>query len=174
MRYYTIQVKTRAELKFMRFYKALYPGKPLALYFPRKEIPLRKLGVMRTAVSAVLPGYIFIELDGDVSITEYYWELRRTPGFFRFLVSNRDIRPLAGTELELVLYLLKAAGPVAGISKVSFDENSRIVVREGPLKGFEGRIIKVDKRKGRARVQLDLYNESHWIDLAFQVIAGSS
>ncbi|MDR1211350.1 MAG: antiterminator LoaP [Spirochaetaceae bacterium] len=174
MRYYTIQVKTRSELKFMRFYRVLYHNKPLNLYFPRKEIPQRRLGVMTNKVRAVLPGYIFIELPEENSIAEYYWELRRTPGFFRFLVSNRDIQPLAGKELEMVLYLLKAVGPVAGISKASFDENSRIVVLEGPLKGFEGRIIKVDKRKGRARVQLDLYNESHWIDLAFQTIARSS
>ncbi|MDR0389157.1 MAG: antiterminator LoaP [Spirochaetaceae bacterium] len=173
MRYYTIQVKTRSELKFMRFYRAMYQDKPLPLYFPQKEIPQRRRGVLCTRRRAVLPGYIFIELMEEDSIKNYYWELRRTPGFFRFLVSNRDIRPLEGRELEAVLYLLKAVGPVAGISRVGFDENSRIVVLEGPLKGFEGRIIKVDKRKGRARVQLDLYNESHWIDLAFEVIGRS-
>jgi transcriptional antiterminator NusG len=174
MHYYTIQVKTRSELKFMRLYKTLYRDKPLPLYFPRKEVPQRKLGVKRAKISAMLPGYIFIELAEDDSIKNYYWELRRIPGFFRFLVSNSDIRPLEGKELELVLYLMKNVGPVAGVSKAIFDENSRIVVLEGPLKGFEGKIIKVDKRKGRARVRLDLYNESHWIDLAFDVIARSA
>jgi transcriptional antiterminator NusG len=170
MRYYTIQVKTGSELKFMRFYTAAYHDKPLCLYFPRKEVPQRKLGVTRNKISAVLPGYLFIELTEDDSIKDYYWELRETPGFFRFLVSNSDIRPLEGKELEMVLYLLKKAGPVAGVSKAVFDENARIVILEGPLMGFEGSIIKVDKRKGRARVRLDLYDESHWIDLAFEVI----
>jgi transcriptional antiterminator NusG len=170
IRYYTIQVKTGFEKRFMRFYGALYPEKPLALHFLQKELPRRKLGIIRKKTSALLPGYIFVELMENRSIREYYWELRRTPNFFRFLVSNRDIRPLAGNELDVIRYLLERTSPVAGISRVKFDENSRIMVLEGPLKGFEGRIIKVDKRKGRARVQLDLYSESHWIDLAFEVI----
>jgi transcriptional antiterminator NusG len=55
---------------------------------------------------------------------------------------------------------------------VYFNENSRIVVVEGPLVGLEGRIIKVDKRKGRAKISLDLYNDSFAIDLAFEVIGG--
>jgi transcriptional antiterminator NusG len=36
--------------------------------------------------------------------------------------------------------------------------------------GLEGSIIKVDKRKGRAKIKLDLYNDSFSIDLAFEVI----
>ncbi|MCL2557796.1 MAG: antitermination protein NusG, partial [Treponema sp.] len=39
-----------------------------------------------------------------------------------------------------------------------------------PLKGLEGRIIKVDKRKKRAKIRLDLYDESFAIDLAFEII----
>jgi transcriptional antiterminator NusG len=57
-----------------------------------------------------------------------------------------------------------------GKSKVYFNENSRIVVVEGPLYGLEGRIIKADKRKRRAKINLDLYNDSFTIDLAFDII----
>ena len=32
------------------------------------------------------------------------------------------------------------------------------------------RIIKVDKRKGRAKISLDLYNDSFSIDLSFEVL----
>jgi transcriptional antiterminator NusG len=59
---------------------------------------------------------------------------------------------------------------MAGKSRVYFNENSRIVVIEGPLMGLEGKIIKVDKRKGRAKIKLDLYDEAFAIDLAFEVI----
>lgn len=56
-------------------------------------------------------------------------------------------------------------------SKVYFNEEDRIVVSEGPLKGLEGRIIKVDKRKGRAKIKLDFYDNSFAIDLAFEIIS---
>ncbi|QQO08055.1 antiterminator LoaP [Breznakiella homolactica] len=170
MKYYTIQVKTRSERKYMKLFKALHPMSDLEMFFPLKEMPVRKLGVIKDKTSPILPGYIFLELDDDDSIRNYYWELRKTDGFFRFLKSNQDIQPLTGNSLEVILYLLKKVGPVAGKSKVVFDENSRIMVLEGPLKGFEGKIIKVDKRKGRARVKLDIYDESHSIDLAFEVM----
>jgi transcriptional antiterminator NusG len=39
--------------------------------------------------------------------------------------------------------------------------------------GLEGRIIKVDKRKRRAKIMLDLYNDSFSIDLAFEVIGSA-
>jgi len=124
---------------------------------------------MRPSTAAVFPGYIFVEAE-DEDILNHNRLFRRTEGFYRFLRSNRDIKPLAGKDLELVLHFVKKAGPVAGISKVRFDENSRIVVMEGPLSGLEGRIIKVDKRKKRAKVRLNLYDDAFAIDLAFEVM----
>ena len=97
-------------------------------------------------MSAVFPGYIFVEASGDEEILACQWEFRRTEGFYRFLRSNQEITPLADRDLELVLHFIKNPGAVAGSSKVYFDENSRIIVVEGPLMGLEGRIIKVDKR----------------------------
>jgi transcriptional antiterminator NusG len=119
---------------------------------------------------AVFPGYIFLELDPEDSIFSHQWQFRRTEGFYRFLKSNQNIQPLGGRDLETVLHFIKKAGPLAGISRVYFDENSRIVVVDGPLAGLEGNILKVDKRKGRAKIKLDLYDDSFTIDLGFELL----
>jgi len=170
MNYYALQVKTRAENRFIKLFKALHPEIPFPIYFPQRRLDIRRKGQIRPSMSAVFPGYIFIEADCDEEIKQRQWDFRRTEGFYRFLRSNQEITPLADKDLELVLHFIKNAGPVAGISRVYFNENSRIVVIEGPLMGLEGRIIKVDKRKGRAKVSLDLYNDSFFIDLGFEVI----
>jgi len=153
----------------MRLFNALYPHTGLSLHFPRRRVNIRRRGVIRPSTAAVFPGYVFIEAEKD-DIFAYQWEFRRTDGFYRFLKSNQNIRPLADRDLELVLHFVKKAGPIAGVSRVYFNENARIVVVEGPLMGLEGRIIKVDKRKKRAKVKLDLYDDSFAIDLAFEVI----
>ncbi|MDR1655373.1 MAG: antitermination protein NusG, partial [Treponema sp.] len=127
-------------------------------------------GILKRTNSAVFPGYIFLEIEEEDSIYNYHWSFRRTDGFFRFLRSNQNISPLEGRDLELVLHFIRNVGPVAGRSKVYFNENSRIVVVDGPLKNLEGRIVKVDKRKGRAKIKLDLYDDSFLIDLGFEVI----
>jgi transcriptional antiterminator NusG len=170
MRYYAIQVKTRSEEKYIRLFRALHPEITLPLHFPRRQIDIRRKGVIRKSTSAIFPGYVFIELEEEDDILNYHWSFRRTDGFFRFLRSNRDISPLADRDLELVLHFVKKAGPVAGKSRAYLDENARIVVTEGPLVGLEGKIVKVDKRKGRAKIKLDLYDDTFSIDLAIEII----
>jgi len=170
MNYYAIQVKTRSEEKFIKLFKASHPQITFPIHFPKRLLDIRKGGKIKSSTPAVFPGYLFIEAESDEEIISHQWEFRRTEGFYRFLKSNRDITPLADRDLELVLHFINNTGSVAGRSKVYFNENSRIVVVEGPLIGLEGRIIKVDRRKGRAKIMLDLYNDSFSIDLAFEVI----
>jgi len=173
MNYYAIQVKTGSEEAFIKLFRALYPEIVLPIHFPRRLLDIRRAGMIKSATPAVFPGYIFVESMGDEEIQSFQWEFRQTKGFFRFLKSNQDITPLADRDLELVLHFINNAGPIAGRSKVYFNENSRIVVVEGPLSGLEGRIVKVDRRKGRAKIVLDLYNDSFTIDLGFEVIGST-
>ena len=169
MDYFAIQVKTRGEAQFIRLFKALHPELPIALHFPQRRVDIRRKGVLQQASAAVFPGYVFAHADPEELLSCRH-AFRRIDGFYRFLKSNQEICPLSGKDLELVLHFLQNAGSVAGISRVYFNENSRIVVAEGPLMGLEGRIIKVDKRKRRAKVKLNLYDDSFAIDLAFEVI----
>ena len=170
MEFYALQVKTRGEEKFIRLFKKQNPDLDFPLYFPQRSLDLRRGGKVIPSKLPVFPGYIFLELGSDENIHVYQWAFRKTEGFYRFLRSNQDIAPLQNRDLELVLHFIKEVGPLAGKSKVYFDENSRIVVISGPLAGLEGCIIKADKRKGRAKVKMDLYGDSFCIDLAFEVL----
>jgi transcriptional antiterminator NusG len=170
MQYYAIQVKTRSEQKFIKLFKAINPLCMVNIHFLQRKLNERKNGIVKTVLAPIFPGYLFIEIDNDDVISNYHWLFRKTDGFYRFLKSNQDIVPLAGRDLETVLHFLKRTGSVAGVSLVHFDENSRIVIDEGPLKGLEGCIVKVDKRKGRAKIKLDMYGDSFAIDLAFEMI----
>ncbi|MDR1971119.1 MAG: antiterminator LoaP [Treponema sp.] len=170
MNYYALQVKTRAEEKYIKLLRALHPEISFPIYFPKRRIDIRRKGQVTQSTSPVFPGYIFVEVADGEDIRHYHWAFRRTDGFFRFLRSNQNITPMADRDLEVALHFIKNAGPVAGKSRVYFNENSRIVVVEGPLMGLEGKIVKVDKRKGRAKIKLDLYNDSFTIDLGFETI----
>jgi transcriptional antiterminator NusG len=170
MKYYAIQVKTRGEEKYIKLFTALHPEIITKIYFPKRQIDVRRRGIITHTSPGIFPGYIFVEIDEEDDILNYHWAFRRTDGFYRFLKSNQNICPLQNKDLELVLHFIKKVGPLAGKSKVYFNANSRIVVVEGPLMGLEGKIIKVDKRKERAKIKLDLYDEAFVIDLAVEVI----
>ncbi|WP_439647457.1 antiterminator LoaP [Brucepastera parasyntrophica] len=140
---------------------------PVTIVFLKKKLPIRKTGKMIDQISPIFPGYVFLET-GDFP-EPLYWAIRTTPGFYRYLPENKNPLPLSGKDLSTIKHFL-SFGEVADISKVQFDENNRIIVVEGPLKGLEGSIIKVDRRKCRAKVKLDMYNDSFPVDLAFEIL----
>jgi len=168
--YYTMQVRTRWEEKYISRFKAQYPDITLPLHFPKRILSLRKAGKNKNTAMPIFPGYLFLEIPEDERISDYFQAFRKTDGFFRFLKANNDIVPLQKRDLEIVLHFVKKVKNIAGISKVCFDENSKIVVLSGPLSGLEGKIVVVDTRKKRAKIKLDLYDNSFCIDLAFEVI----
>ena len=168
MNYYAVQVKTGKEPELLKKIRTLNEeNHEIQAYFPRRVLYIKKKGIRKKVDAPVFPGYIFLEIDA-LSLP-LCWQLRKTPNFYHFLPNNQNPLPLADNDLSLLRHFL-SFGEVTVPSKVYFDENSRICVIEGALKGLEGKIIKVDRRKQRAKVLLDMYTDSFPIDLAFDVI----
>jgi transcriptional antiterminator NusG len=174
MSIYAVQVKTRDEEKFIKLFAAWHREEEVSIYFPKRVLRVRRQGKITTIAAPVFSGYIFADPGEEERLAGRLWELRKTGGFLRFLPSTIDARPLQGGDLETVLHFIRLPGQTAGVSKVCFDENARIVVKEGPLLGLEGRIVKVDRRKGRAKIRLDIYENSFTIDMAFETLEPGS
>ena len=135
------------------------------ILLPTRELYIKKAGITKVKITPLFSGYLFLQTE---SITpELITKIKQVKGFYRFLNSNQDIVSLTKQEVQKLGSFLKK-DYCATISKVIFNDKDKIVVKEGPLKEFEGQIIKVDKRKQRAKVQLSFYNESHTIDFSFQ------
>ena len=166
--YFVIQVKTREENKFIQQARKMFPD--LKLYFPRRIIDLYQRGKTEPCIHPVFPGYVFLELDVDESPYQYLLSFRKTEEFYRFLKSDKEITSLGNEDLKIVLHFINRPGATAEKSNVYFDKNSRIVVLSGPLFGLEGKIVKVDRRKKRAKIFLDLCENNICIDLAFDVM----
>ncbi|MCF7927569.1 MAG: antiterminator LoaP [Spirochaetales bacterium] len=165
MNFYVVQVKSRNEDKFLKMIAYNNPELRLKFFWPRRSLTIWKQGKPKETLKPIFPGYLFLETE-EVS-ADIYWLLKRMPDFYRFLKSNYDIVPLEGDDKRLVLHF-QSYGEIAEKSQVVFDENQRIQVLDGPLKGLEGRIVKVDKRKKRAKVKLSLYDDAFLIDFGFE------
>lgn len=168
MKYYALQVKTADEDSYIQKAQALLKDKAeFRLFFPKRRLSVRRQGKIFKELTPVFSSYVFLETEELHS--ELFWGLRTTPGFYRFLKSNKEVMPLEGRDLSTIKHFIGFGG-IAEASKVIFDENDRIQVLEGPLKGLEGSIVKVDKRKGRAKIKLDLYDDKFLLDFAFEII----
>lgn len=166
MQYYCLMVKTRGEEKFKKLLEKRLQrvGKDIDVIFFTKKLRTRKNIEYE---SALFPGYVII---GTQNLDlESIAIIKRTENFFRFLNSNQDIRALHGKDLEYVTQLLKF-GKTQGLSKAYFNENMRIVVTDGPLTGFSGKIFKVNRRQQRVTVLLEMFKNSIKFDLGYELI----
>ena len=169
MDYYVVQVSTGKEKNFIEDaeFKNKFDELSYSIVFPQRVLKIRKAGKVTEKQLAVFAGYLFIGTD-KIS-KDLYQHLKRCKGFYRFLPNNQEPRFLEGRDLEILNQFISFGG-LAKISQVVFDENDRIKVIEGPLSGLEGYIVRVNKRKGRATVCLDMCQTAFSIDLGFEIL----
>lgn len=140
---------------------------PGRLVWPRRKLTIRRKGVERPSLAPIFPGYVFYEAE-EVH-PGIYWALRELSGFIRFLRNDGNLEALTGEDRELLVHFL-SYGEIVDKSLVSFDENNRIRVKSGPMKGLEGKIVKVDKRKRRAKIRLSMYSDRFLVDFGFELL----
>lgn len=130
--------------------------------FTRKEYPL-------------YPGYFFFTIEEPV--TEDHTGLlstlvdlcRLNSNVLKILITYRNIRPLTRIDIRTIEELVNPQN-VVDISR-GYYENGRVRVAEGPLKGKEGFIRKVEVRKRRVKVELEFLGEKRLLDFGFEFIA---
>lgn len=166
--WHALFVVTGQEEKVKTFLENRFRERGLEADFivPKLIINERKQGVWREVVRKMLPGYVLVR---GVIDTEEYYMLKGTPGLYKLLRSGNDFCPIPEEEI-LVLGTLLSEGDVIGESTITFDEGDTVRVLDGPLKGLEGMIVGINKRKGRARIKLSFLGDDRTIDVAVNVL----
>lgn len=167
MSYFVIQVQTRKEEEFLLFTKKKLADTNLTFFLPRRKLRIRRNGKWVESISPIFPGYIFLK--SNYVHYDLYKAIKCIPGFIRFLVNNYNITPLNTLDEEIINHFI-SYGEIVGKSYVCYDANRKVKVISGPLKGLEGNIIKINKRKKRIKVKLTFYKNSYPIDFSFEVI----
>jgi transcriptional antiterminator NusG len=167
MAIFALHIKTGTENKTKKQMEEKLPPEVHA-FSPERELIIRKKGKNHKESKAMFPGYLFLEAE-EVN-GQLLSLLKSIPGFYQVLPSNKHIEPIPPNDLQFLNSLFNK-NYIASISKASFDENNKIQIISGPLKGKEGMIIKVDRRKGRAKIIVKAFEKEHYVDLGFEVIA---
>ncbi len=168
MEYYAVQVWTGKEDDFVARMSA-DPRLKARVILPKRAVAIRRGGKEMKQERPLFAGYVFIAVESAELEANQRWILRSSNFFLRMLPSTREPKPVQDKDRRLLAHFM-SFGKVADISKVTFDENDRIVVLDGPLKGLEGLIVKVDKRKGRAKIRLDMCENSFLVDMGFEIL----
>lgn len=164
MKWYVLQVMTGKEESL----KNHIQKQGIKAIVPKKIMRERKNGVWRDVTRNLFPSYVFIHTEMDVEI---YYKIKPLPYVIKLLGDGNGPIPIEENEVNLLLRLTKDGDPL-GLSEV-FVEGTNIVVVSGPLSGFEGKIIKLDARRFRAKVDISFIGERKTVELAVNVIKKS-
>ena len=167
---YVLQVLVGSERQFMQLAERQLQcdgSATAAIHWPRRALQIRRTGRVVDTVAPIFPGYLFLET--QVHLSAIFDAVARIPGLIRVLPKTAHARPLDNYDLALIRHLL-GCGAVIQRSRVSLSPGAHIVVHAGPLKGMEGRIVKVDARKKRVKVRLDLYGDAFLVDFGIDVL----
>ena len=116
----------------------------------------------------LFPGYIFIDTDTPEDVELELESLHGQTGLIGFLKNESVYLAVSPEECEIIGRLIGEEG-VAGVS-VGIIENGILRVIDGPLKGFEQYITKVDRHRRKAYVAMPLFGEVRHFNLGLQVV----
>ena len=125
------------------------------VWLPKKEVREKRQGKTEIVERPMFSGYLFLFWEGsDESLFPLY-KIRRIPGVTRILGYDDGTHALKGRDLEFAHWLHMNGGFIKQ-SKVVYTEGQRIHICAGPLRGFDGNVIKVDKHHKRIVLRFEI------------------
>lgn len=141
-------------------------GDKYKFIIPTRELKERKNGKWHYVRRKLFPGYIFIKTSMNIDM---YYKLKNAPGIIRLLRSEEEILTVSEEELNILSIFLSNNDSNIGISELYRDKDI-IRIISGPLLGLEGQIVKINFRKGRARVSINFMNEVRVVELGIELV----
>lgn len=115
-----------------------------------KQVEMRG-GKRRTVEKKIFPGYVLV----DMVVTDDSWYVvRNTPNVTGFIGFGVRPTPLSPQEIKEIKRRMNVDDPTFEID-LKLDDLVRI--EDGALKGFEGKIVEIDPKKGKIKVQVSMF-----------------
>jgi transcriptional antiterminator NusG len=119
-------------------------------FVPKRRLKERKGGIVIEACKAMFPGYVLI---GTEQISELSGPVSGIDGVIRFLKDREGFQEVRPEEIAGLIHMAGEDGVISE-SKVRLGQNDRVEVLSGPLKGFDGWITKLNRRKSRVAISV--------------------
>ncbi len=130
------------------------------------EVKRRFHGEWKLVQVDLLPGYIFISTD---DANRVYESLRQVPFFTRLLGNNDLFIPLSDVELSWLNKFSKKADRISHFSQ-GVIEGDKVVITSGPLVGCESSIVKIDRHKRIAYLDISMMGRLTRIQIGLEII----
>ncbi|HHW57018.1 MAG TPA: antiterminator LoaP [Clostridia bacterium] len=164
-KWYVIFTRTGYENRIKNIFDSYFAHEKIKFWIPKRKIIERAKGRLAEKIKPLFPGYVFINVEMTDNL---YYRISEILKKGVFLKEGERPASVEEEEIRLILSLTKNSDLI-DISK-GIKEGDRVKIIEGPLKGYEGLIKKIDVRKKRAKVMLSVAKQIKSVDLAIEVV----
>lgn len=122
----------------------------------------------RTLAQTILfKGYVLVQIDLRDEGYEDYYLIKKNPYVYRLLDNGEDIQSVNGREIEILFKLMDNRSTI-GLTK-AYCAGGKINFTEGPLYGMEYLVKKVNKRKERAYIGINISDRLSMIAVGLDI-----
>lgn len=112
------------------------------------------------------PGYIYLSTRDIVSVSQ---ALYGVPSFTKLLGNDGGFIPLRKDEIAWLDSLTTQGNRVVEMS-VGVIEGDKVVIQSGPLQGLEGQIVKIDRHKRLAYLDMRFMGRMKTIRVGLEIV----
>ena len=176
VRTYVMQVATGRELKTVELAERVLDDArrhgeniPEAAFFvPRYRLQKKVRGAWETVEELLTPSYVYVRASRG-AIDALAQTFARVPAFTRVLAQqDGTIVPLSADEEDWLCRLTGESHVVE--PSIGIMEGDHMVVTEGPLAGMESHIVRIDRHKRLAYVEVQLMGRTKLIKVGIEIV----
>ena len=164
--WYVIQVRTGMEENICCQCKRVIEKDVLKRCFiPYYQEKKRFKGEWHVQERILFPGYVFLITE---DLKKLYTELQKVMGMTKLLGTGEYIIPLTQDEVKLLVKMGKEEQKVE--ISTGIIENDQVKILEGPLKGMEGYIRKIDRHKRKAWLEVVMFGRTVEMQVGVEIV----
>ncbi len=134
-------------------------------FFPRRRLRIRNRAQYSCRDYPLLAGYLFVAAPSEKL---RMLTVARPRGFVRVVGDGHQPRPVTSKEMATLFSLTNEAG-IIEISE-GILTGQHVTITKGPLRGHDGQIISVNRRKSRAKISLNIHNSPKLVDVGLHIV----
>lgn len=120
-----------------------------------------KNGKRKIVEKRIFPGYVLVEM---IVTDDSWYVVRNTPNVTGFIGLGIRPTPISQVEVERIKGRMGVEEPKY---KIELKKDDLVQISDGPLRGFEGKVLDVDEDKGKIKVLVSMFGRETPVSLDF-------
>ncbi len=170
MYWYILFVKTGREHRVEKYFKKIAEIDVAKPFIPMHEFLFKFSGTVKREVRPLFPGYVFIEsvMRGDEFLKKVNNQMRSISDIVKILKYSDTELEVRESEKQMLLDLCNTRHCIE--SSRGIIKGDRIHVLNGPLKGRESMIKKINRHKRQALIGMEFMGDQKLINVALEIV----